>query len=242
MQISQPAQIEFIFEKQLNEQTMGYLKQKFRNIKKLPDWLYWFPAFLLRLIFRSLYRFEMHDPHGAASKSIGVVGVAWHNRLLFFAAAFPREVRRNTLAVVSPSRDGQYVADFIAQFGLGSLRGSSSKRGAHAQLAAIHAIRERRNVVFTPDGPRGPRYVMKSGPVHLASITGAPIQPVSINASRCWQLRSWDRFQIPCPGAKITLIMGEPIFIPPNLSASELEAQRLRVEQALMAITHDPEN
>ena len=143
------------------------------------------------------------------------------------------------MAVVSASRDGQYVADFIKQFGIGSLRGSSSRRGANALLGAIHAINEKKNVAFTPDGPRGPRYVLKPGPVILASKTGAPILPVSINASRYWEIKSWDGFQIPKPGAKITMIIGETIKVPADLDAEGIEKWRKTVEDALNAVTVD---
>ncbi len=219
---------------------VGSLKHRFRQIKKLPGWVYWLPARLLQLMFHTLYRFELIDPHRICVDPHRFIGVAWHNRLLFFPIAFPKEVRRRTKAVVSASRDGQYVADFIAQLGLESLRGSSSRRGALAQLAAIERIRGDQCIAFTPDGPRGPRYVMKSGPIHLASVTGGKIIPVSLNYSSCWSLHSWDGFQIPKPGAKITLILGKPICVPPELDADGVEHYRRLVEQALMEITIDP--
>ena len=88
----------------------------------------------------------------------------------------------------SASRDGQYIADFISILGLKSLRGSSSKKGANAYRAGIKAVKEGYNVSFTPDGPRGPRYVMKTGPISLASVTGTGVIPISVNASRCWSV------------------------------------------------------
>ena len=100
--------------------------------------------------------------------------------------------------------------------------------------------KEGKNVCFTPDGPRGPKYQMKLGPVHLASLTGARILPLSINFSSCWELKSWDNFQIPKPFSKITLIMGDTIPIPPNLDAKQLEEQRQKVQDILMSITKDP--
>ena len=183
---------------------MGKFKEKFRQIKKLPDWFFFLPAVLLKLWFKLFYRFELQDPQGHTQKDVrGAIAVAWHNRLLFFAPALPRRLRVHTTAVVSASRDGQYVADFIRYFGLEALRGSSSRRGANALLGAVHAIQQGKNVAFTPDGPRGPRYTMKPGPVMLASRTGAPIFPVSINASKCKSLRGWDGFQIPRPFCKL---------------------------------------
>lgn len=220
---------------------MTSLKQRFRQVKKLPDWIYWFPARLLQLIFHTLYRFELVDPLNLCRDPHRYICVTWHNRLMFYPAAFPKRLRIRTKAVVSSSRDGQYVADFIKQFGIESLRGSSSRRGAMAQLAAIEKIRdEQACIVFTPDGPRGPRYVMKTGPIHLAGVTGAEIVPVSINYSRCWSVRSWDGFQIPKPWAKITLVIGSPIAVPPRLDADGIENFRKLVEDALLKITVDP--
>lgn len=219
---------------------MGFLKQKFRKIKKLPTWIFWFPARLLQLVLHALYRIEIIDPEDHSHAAHGVVGVAWHNRLCFFAAIFPRVVRRRTVAVVSASRDGQYICDLISHLGLRSLRGSSSRKGAAALREAISAVQEENlNVVFTPDGPRGPKYRMKMGPVVLASMTGAPILPVSVNASRYWQFRSWDNFQIPKPGAKLTLVFGKTFPVPPDLDAAGLEQWRVKAEEALNAITVD---
>ena len=218
---------------------MGTLKKKFREIKKLPDWIYIFPALLIKFIFKCFFRFELIDKHDAVNTARGVIGLAWHNRLLFFAPSMPRPIRKCTMAVVSASRDGQYIADFIKQFGVGSLRGSSSRRGANALLGAIHAINEKKNVVFTPDGPRGPRYVLKPGPIMLACKCGAPILPVALNASRYWQIKSWDGFQIPKPGAKLTMIIGEPIHIPADLDADGIEKWRKIVETSMNSITVD---
>jgi lysophospholipid acyltransferase (LPLAT)-like uncharacterized protein len=80
---------------------------------------------------------------------------------------------------------------------------------------------------------------MSQGPIHLASVTGIPVLPIAINASSYWELRSWDRFQIPKPWAKLTLVIGEPIRIPADLDDEELERQRKIVEERLLAITRD---
>ena len=218
---------------------MSTLKKKFREIKKLPDWIYFLPAMLSKVILRCFFRFELIDKHDAVRNARGVIGLTWHNRLLFFAPATPKPIRKRTVAVVSASRDGQYIADFLKQLDIGTLRGSSSRRGANALLGAIHAINEKKNVAFTPDGPRGPKYVLKPGPIMLASKSGAPIMPVSLNASRYWEIKSWDGFQIPKPGAKITMIIGELIQIPPDLDAEGIEKWRKIVEDALNAITVD---
>lgn len=212
---------------------MGWLKKKFRNTKKLPNGLFAAAAGLLRLLRLCFYRVRIIDPDHLITDSRGVVAVTWHNRLLFFPVIFPAEVRRRTVAVVSASRDGQYIADLIRCFGLRSARGSSSKAGARAQLEAIHALRQGNHVSFTPDGPRGPRYHMSRGPVHLASKMATGIVPIAINASRYWECKSWDRFQIPKPFSTLTLCLGSMIMIPPDLDEAGVEYYRKLVEDRL---------
>jgi lysophospholipid acyltransferase (LPLAT)-like uncharacterized protein len=218
---------------------MRLISKKFRKIQKLPTWLFWFPAALLKFLKCCCMRTRIDDPENSIETARGTVTVTWHNRLLFFPAMFPVPTRRRTIAVVSPSRDGQYITDLISHFGLKSLRGSSNKRGAAVQMEAITAIKEGYHVSFTPDGPRGPKYVLSRGPIHLASVTGAPIIPISVNASRYWQVKSWDNFQIPKPFSKLSLVLSKPIYIPKNLTEQQLEEWRKKVETELMRITQD---
>ena len=217
---------------------MGYLKQKFRDTKKLPDWIFVILAGFLRFMRFCFFRVEIIDPHDIINKGERVVGVTWHNRLLFFPAVFPKAVRKRTVAVVSASRDGQYIADLIKCFGLRSARGSSSKGGMNAQREASRALAEGCNVSFTPDGPRGPRYHMSKGPIHLASSHKTCVVPVAVNASRYWECKSWDRFQIPKPFSKLTLIIGDPVFVPENADAETLEHYRKLVEDALNKVSN----
>ena len=220
---------------------MNAVTREFRQIKKWPGWIYWFPALLLRLYYRLLFRHRIVDPHRMLDgHARGVIGLTWHNRLLCFPPAFPASVRRTCSAVISASRDGQYVADFVSRFGIDALRGSSSRGGLIAQRGAVAAIRQGKNVIFTPDGPRGPKYRIKPGPIQLASLTGAAIYPVMLNSSRHWQCRSWDNFQIPKPFSTITLVIGDPIVIPPGLTGrDEIERYREQVEKAMLAMTKD---
>ena len=217
---------------------MGALKKKFRDIKKLPGWVYLFPELLVRC-WLGMCRLRIDDPHGQIENAVGAIPLLWHNRLIFFPLVFPKNVRKRTVALISPSRDGQYIADFAGRFGVRALRGSSSKKGALAQRQAMRELEEMNHVVFTPDGPRGPKYHLHSGPVHLAMLSGREIIPLSINASRYWELRSWDNFQLPKPFSRIDVVVGTPITIPPDLTPAQLEEERIRVEAALAAITKD---
>ena len=220
---------------------MGKLKQKFRQVKKLPTWIFWFPAMLMKISFKIFFRYRIIDPHKILDDPHRIIGITWHNRLMFLCPALPKKALKNTSAVISASRDGQYLADFISFFGAQALRGSSSRKGANALLGAIRAIESGRNVAFTPDGPRGPIYKIKTGPVVLASKTGGVLVPFVLNSSRCWKLKSWDKFQIPKPFSRITMVIGDPITVPPDADEETLEKFRGQAENALLAITQDPE-
>lgn len=217
------------------------LKQKFRQIKKFPNWIWWLPARILSC-WKALMRVEIIDPNDyigyyCSNPNEICVCAVWHNRLLFFPALFPKTVRSRTYAVISASRDGQYIADLAAQFGVKSVRGSSRKGAAKVLLDAVRSIRGGGLIAFTPDGPRGPRYAMSRGPVHLASTQRCPFIPIGINYSAYWSLKSWDAFQIPKPWAKITLIIGDKIETPEHLDESQMEEQRLRFEKALNQVS-----
>ena len=221
---------------------MGVLKKKFRDIKKFPDWLF-LPIIGLMCFYKLLMRKRYVDPQGVLEQPDPPgIAVTWHNRLMFFPLMFPKKLRRCTSAVISASRDGQYVADLVRWMGIDSIRGSSSKKGMNAVNGAVRALEDKRYVAFTPDGPRGPRYHMSNGPIYLASRFQVPVYPVAINYSSYWELKSWDRFQIPKPFAKITLVIGEKIHIPPNLTDEEVEHWRVTVENKLKEVAEVKES
>jgi lysophospholipid acyltransferase (LPLAT)-like uncharacterized protein len=128
----------------------------------------------------------------------------WHHR------------RQDIAIVVSENRDGQYLADFALALGYRAVRGSSSRGAARALLGAVRELRAGRSVAFTPDGPRGPRRELKPGVVAAAQRGGGTIVPIHARTDRAWRLDSWDRFLIPKPGARVTVIYGRPFEVAPG--------------------------
>lgn len=135
--------------------------------------------------------------------------------------------------MISASRDGEYISNIVKLFGVKTVRGSSSRKGAGALRGAMVALEEGTNLIMTPDGPRGPRYKLSKGPIVLASKTGIPIIPLGINYSSYWEFKSWDLFRVPKPWARIDMIIGDPVNIPPELSDEEMEEWRRQIEQRL---------
>jgi len=155
----------------------------------------------------------------------------WHEYLGLAACHFAGFPGAHTLT--SYSFDGEMAARTVARFDLKSLRGSSS-RGGVAALSQLQAAAEQgMSLGWTLDGPRGPRRKAKGGIAYLAAQTGMPIVPNAYALSSCWRLKSWDRFAIPKPGARILVAFAPPIAPPADTSRDAIEATRREVEEAL---------
>jgi len=158
----------------------------------------------------------------------------WHGRLLLLPYLYGH---RGARVLTSRSRDGELVARWIRRFGLDPVRGSSSRGGADAVRVLARALRAGREVVVVPDGPRGPREVLKPGVIALARLSGAPIVPTAVGASHEWRLRSWDEFRIPRPFARCVVRFGEPIHVARAADRPGEEAVRKEVEAALRGLS-----
>ncbi len=194
----------------------------FKNKRTMPRWLAAILAGLLKLYCLTL-RLRMDDVGNVSELSgkQGAVLVSWHNRSLFLAPLAPKFLRSWGRPLVSASRDGEYISTLIRFFGFQSVRGSSSRGGAEALLALRHCIDRFEAPMLTVDGPRGPRYVVHPGAAALASSSGSPIIPIMVNAESYWEMKSWDRMQIPKPFSRVTYIVGEPLVIPPTATQEE---------------------
>lgn len=155
----------------------------------------------------------------------------WHNRMFVVPLLRVWHARHRTGAVLSSaSRDGAIIAAVMKSFGLKSVRGSSSRRGATALLALTETLEGGEDVAVTPDGPRGPRYKLGPGVVFLARQTGAGILPIHVEYSRALRLRSWDRFMIPLPFSEVRIVCGELIFLG---AESDVEEERGKIERIM---------
>jgi lysophospholipid acyltransferase (LPLAT)-like uncharacterized protein len=205
---------------------------------RLARWLIAFGVFLLRGWERTL-RYEVDDRAGIVGRPVteNYIGALWHNRLLIFPLVLRRFFpnRRGT-ALISASRDGDLLADAIRRFGYDVARGSSSRLGASAILQLTEVLASKRDVVITPDGPRGPVYELGPGIIFLAQKSGASVLPMNLEYSRCWRLGSWDRFIIPQPFAKVRVLIGHPHHVKSSGAPDEFEAERLALQDLMMKL------
>ena len=195
-------------------------------------------GWLMRLWCATL-RMEVIDCHGFKTRKDGsppVIFALWHNRIFVVPKAWrklTRGNRRPTVVLTSASHDGALLARAVGVFGIGSVRGSSSRRGVAALVALRKSLRNKLDVCVTPDGPRGPRYEMQPGMVKLAETSDAVVVPIDVEFSRVWRLKTWDRFCLPWPFSKVRVIFDEALAVPGGLSEDEFEQWRQRIEKRL---------
>ncbi len=152
----------------------------------------------------------------------------WHRHLILMRYAY-RGARMSVL--VSQSWDGELTSQTLAHLGIETSRGSTSRGGAAGLRDLLRRARAGSDLAFTPDGPRGPLHKVQPGIVVAAAMTGLPVVPVAIGATRHKLLRSWDRMLVPLPGARVEVVYGAPLKIP---SRDAIGAGVERIEQALL--------
>jgi lysophospholipid acyltransferase (LPLAT)-like uncharacterized protein len=201
-------------------------------------WLTSLGYWLLQIWARTL-RFELEDRAGVvdAPPNERYIGALWHNRLLLLPFILRRYLpQRRGAALISASRDGAILADLVERFGYDTVRGSSSRKGASAIRQLGEVIAGGRDVVITPDGPRGPAYVLGQGIIYLAQQSGTEVVPINMEYSSSWRVKSWDRFILPKPFSKVRVIFDRPHRVAATITETEFETERLRLQEAMLAL------
>jgi lysophospholipid acyltransferase (LPLAT)-like uncharacterized protein len=189
-------------------------------------------AWLVALIGRTLRWQSEGDEHLEQIYEEGkrAIFTFWHGRI-FPATYYWRH--RGIVVMTSQNFDGEYIARCIRKHGYGSARGSSSRGGLKALAEMAQCLRRGQDVAFTVDGPRGPRYEAKPGPLLLAKKTGDAVFCFHISLQRKIQLNNWDQTQIPVPFSKALVLKAAPIYISHNASEGELRAKIAEMQQVL---------
>ncbi len=182
----------------------------------------WCGYLAIRLIGPTM-RYHVSYEEGAIAQE-GVfpgIYVFWHRCV--FPAGY-RYRNRDIAVMTSRSFDGEYIARTIEKLGFRAVRGSSNRGGASALLAMHSELEAGRGVAFTIDGPRGPRYVAKPGPVLLARNTQLPLTAFYLAVERAWVLNTWDAFVLPKPFSQVEVRISKIIHVPPDASLDEYHA------------------
>lgn len=201
-----------------------------------PGYRYAVVGALSRAVLGSLFatvRYELVGPVDMRRRAIDgppVLFVLWHGRLLPLAYLHRHQ---RIGALVSPSRDGEYLVRLLEGWGFQAARGSSTRGGEDGLRDILRMARRGQSLAVTPDGPLGPMQKLKPGVIVAAQRSGLPIVPVAAGADRAWWFVSWDRFLVPKPFARIRVAYGEPRVVPRGAGPEELERYRSEIELEL---------
>lgn len=154
----------------------------------------------------------------------------WHQCVLPCTIYFRRS---HAVILISRSFDGELITRILKMFGFGAVRGSSSRGSREGLLGLKYIIESGRTAIFTADGPRGPIYRTKMGPIKLAQMTGAPIGCFHLEPERAWTMRSWDHFLLPMPFTRICVSWAQWTHVPTGLPIEELETKRDELNAAI---------
>ena len=163
-------------------------------------------------------------------KSQPFIICAWHHDI-YFSTWLLKDFELT--ALISSSKDGEYINQILSGFGFRAVRGSSTRGGIGAMKQLVRCLKDGNAVAITPDGPQGPIHKVQEGIVALAKITGVPIIPWIYEASSCWKLNSWDSHKIPKPFTKIRSVVGQPLYVPKSASSSDFRKYCVQLEMLM---------
>lgn len=210
-----------------------------RAVSRARAWRTAAAAGLGRILVRALgatWRVRVEGRDELAETSAGgqaCVIALWHGELLPLVW---HHRDRDIAALISTHADGELIARIVESLGFRPIRGSSSRGGMRALLEAVRELRGGRHVAFTTDGPRGPRRRSAAGAGVAAARAAAPVIPVGCTVDRAWRLRSWDRFVIPKPFARVTVRYG-PALRAAGATPADGEALRPALDASLLAVS-----
>ncbi len=168
-----------------------------------------------------------------------VIYAFWHGRMLIFTYSHRRQ---GIHVLISQHRDGEFIARIIHRLGFVSVRGSTTRGGSKAVFQMCERSTSGFDVALTPDGPKGPRFLVHPGTMYIAQRSRRPIVPITNSAKDRWSLSTWDRFMIPKPFSKVIILLGKPIWVPADCPSQELEKLRLELETRLQELTQKADN
>ena len=188
---------------------------------------------LLRLLgptlrFETLGRQHVERIHAAGGRAILTF---WHRSILS-ATWYWRH--RGIVVLNTTNFDGQWTRRVIERLGYGTAQGSSSRGGLKGLAVMARKMDNGFDTAFTIDGPRGPRYVAKLGPVMLARRTGQPIVVFHIGLEHAHTFeKSWDLLQVPAPFSRAIVAIAPPIDVPDGADQKLMHEKHAEMQAAL---------
>ena len=188
--------------------------------------------YILYLLIKLIYltnRKTFHHPK--LNENEAFIFVAWHGDLVSQPINyFNKRPNGKVKTMISQSKDGEIIAKVYSLFGIGAIRGSSSKGAAKALISTIREIKSGYDIALSPDGPRGPRFSVADGVIAIAQKSSAKIIVCNSKPSKYWQFNSWDKFILPKLFGRIDFYMSEPY----DISNLEFEEARNFIKNKML--------
>jgi lysophospholipid acyltransferase (LPLAT)-like uncharacterized protein len=191
-------------------------------------WIVRIGAFALRMLAKT-WRIRVIGDEGLNAERSArrpVIFVLWHGQMLPLLYQHRNQAVR---VLISEHRDGELVARTAIALGFGTVRGSSTRGSGRALLGLVREVEAGKDIAVTPDGPRGPAKSFAPGALIVAQRTGARLVPITAVAKSAWHLKSWDRFMIPKPFARVVISYGPMTSVDAtDVRDAQHEAERIK--------------
>jgi lysophospholipid acyltransferase (LPLAT)-like uncharacterized protein len=201
--------------------------------ERISLWLITWAGYLLIRGLCPTLRFTVVREENCLSDGWGAPGGIW---CFWHRCVIPASYRfrgKQVAVMISRSFDGEYIARILKKLGFRPVRGSSSRGAVGALIGMRRELEDGHPAVFTIDGPRGPRFVAKPGPVMLAKKTGQPISCFYIAVERAWILNSWDRMIIPKPFSRACAYFSSPMPVPDDANEEQMGVLHQQMQETL---------
>ncbi|MCD8553648.1 lysophospholipid acyltransferase family protein [Seleniivibrio sp.] len=182
------------------------------------------------------YRLKGFEDFEKLAETKRIVFLLWHNQLMGIVGF--RNKKHPFVTMISKSKDGDLFAPVVEAMGKNKVvRASSSKGAASGTLEMLDLMNKGWHGAMAADGPKGPKYQVKTGGLYLAKKADCILVPLLMDCKRFWRTRSWDNFLIPKPFSRITLIFSEPIYVSDSLNKETTAAELSDVQKKMMEAT-----
>lgn len=198
-------------------------------------------TFIVNLVIKT-YRIRIYNDDAVkvlSQNGKNFITAFWHGRMLI-----PWYVNRKykIAALVSKSKDGEILTRLLKNWNYNVVRGSSHIGGKEALNIMEMTIDEEYSFAITPDGPTGPPNKMKAGAVVLAHRKSVPLFLMGTAANKYFVFNSWDKFQVPEPFTKVSVVYSEPIYVKVSSSREEINKLIEDCETKLMKLQKEAED
>ena len=159
---------------------------------------------------------------------------AWHGMTMMVAGYIAAQEDVDQYVVVVPDDPrGAVLSIWTHRLGASPFAismGADSMVAARRLLALSGQMEQGKNLYLNSDGPDGPSHEPKKGMVFIARKAGALIVPAGAFTTAGFRIPRWDRYVVPFPYSRISVVLGEPLEVAPE---ADLEQARVMVRERL---------